>query len=274
MMSTDRRPNVTVPQLTLYKLGLGFIGLVVFTIVVATIVQAGHARDDQQAYKQANKMADKLNGWVDKEQDIPNSLAAAGIQNTTSAITYQKLSTQRYKFCINYRSANSGGFSQTIFSSLYGSRYENGMTDPSYEDVGLYLSPYYHKGLNCQTVKPSFADSSNSSSSSSTTPAAQPFTKNADGSYTVCGVNTNYYDGEGHVTQGPPATPGSISISSDAYPYVGSRLLFIFSAGSKEFDEKCNPLIPADLTVGSTVAAFSITSPNTSATTVFLKRSF
>jgi hypothetical protein len=101
----------------------------------------------------------------------------------------------------------------------------------------------------------------------------QPFVKNSDGSYTVCGIKTNSYAIENTIV------PSSAS-RSDGAPIIDvGNELFVFSAGSKAFDEQCNPLAHTDLKVGDKVDVFDIVYPWSPGTplkpmvSIFLKRS-
>lgn len=249
--------------LTRYKIGLAAIGLLALGLFIAALVQANATKQDDHTYQEANKIAEQLDNYITDQQTVPASLAAAHITHVPAAVSYRKSSAKQYVFCVRYQTASS---SRTLLSELNGYRYY--ATDSSPYNM-VYLTADHHAGKNCQTVQPEFTGSG--ATNSTVTP---PFVKNADGSYTVCGVHTNYFDGEGHVLQGPPTTPGAISISSTSYPYVGSRLLFIISPASQEFDENCQPLTPTDLQAGNTVSVFDITSPNAPATSIFLKRSY
>jgi hypothetical protein len=101
----------------------------------------------------------------------------------------------------------------------------------------------------------------------------QPFVKNSDGSYTVCGVKTNSYATESTIIPSSVNRPDGAPIID-----VGNEL-FVFSAGSKAFDEQCNPLTRADLKIGDKVDVFDIVYPWQPGTplkpmvSIFLKRS-
>lgn len=262
--------------LTRYKIGLAVLGFLTIGFFVIMIVQANMTGQDDRTYRRANQIARNLNDYVDKNRKIPESLATVTNDDQPTDITYRRLSADKYAFCVRYRAASSNlnsGIGRIFSPQFHGyGYYEDLSYYNSYDDSVLYLNENHRAGLNCQTVRPQFADSKTQTTDVSVKPAA--FTKNTDGSYTVCGVHTNYFDGEGHVLEGPPTTPGAVSISSNSYPYVGNRLLFMISPASQEFDESCKPLTPADLNVGSTVAVFDITSTNASATSIFLKRSY
>lgn len=149
-----------------YKIGLGVVGLFTLILLIVVVVGAGNYKHDNDLFQQASSAANKLNNYVNNNQTIPSSLSAAGVNNTSSDIAYTKLSDTSYRFCVNYK-GNYNGFSaaqveQQILSSAYGT----GSTGQSAygDNTALYLNPYFHKGENCQTVKPMIYPSSSSSS--------------------------------------------------------------------------------------------------------------
>lgn len=127
----------------------------------------------------------------------------------------------------------------------------------SYNFCVVYRTAYvipYHKGKNCQVSNVYI----------------QPFIKNADGSYTVCGIKTNYYVNDGYVIPSTLRAPDVIDISDQ---------IFIFSADSRAFNENCDELKHSDLHGGDKVDVFDITYPldasgniTRGATSIFLKR--
>lgn len=247
-----------------YRLGFGILWLFSLVVLIVVLTQAGAVRHDNQLYRRADTISTKLNDYTDGYHKVPASLAAARITNVPSAITYRKLSAKSYRFCVNYRSASSDYNSTRALDRLYGESTSDGEGTAD-KSTYLYIDLYHPKGVVCQTVSPNLATDSDTTS---TTVSTDPFTKNSDGSYTVCNVHTNYFDGQGHVLQ---VLPGSISISALSYPYAGDRQLFMISPSSQFFDTNCKPLTAADIHPNDSLDVFDITSPTSSAVSIFLK---
>jgi len=181
-------------QRALNKYKIGLLVMAVFTLVLSIIVlaQASATKQDVQTYKDASKVADKLNDYVDSH-GVPSSLQAARITDVPESVTYTKLSRDSYKFCVNYKAA-SGGFDATdVETSLLTAAYGGGSSAyddyySKYQPSSLYLETSHKKGENCQTVKTydytsyyddySTDDSSSSSSSSSTSDSSCKYKAN------------------------------------------------------------------------------------------------
>jgi|GEM_PF-2039026 len=143
-------------KLLKYQLGLLVLGLLTIGLVVVVLVQAGATKRDTTVYQQANKVADKLNSYVESAGTVPESLAAAGISRPDAAISYQKLSASSYRFCVTYR-ANSSDFDPSAVADTLATAgaLGSGLTtwDTS-SDSYLTVSAAHHRGANCQTIKP------------------------------------------------------------------------------------------------------------------------
>lgn len=142
-------------QLVKYQIGLAVIGVFALVMLIIVVVRAGGIKHDNETYEKANKIATKLDSYVTSKGTPPNSLADAGINDVPEEVTYKKLSSTRYEYCVDY-SSNGDGYSSTyianqLFSSSQSSQDygQSSSVDSSY----LYLSPVHHKGKNCQTVK-------------------------------------------------------------------------------------------------------------------------
>lgn len=134
-----------------YKAGLGVVGLFTFVLLLILLAQSGATRHDKNAYKHADKVANQLNDYTDTHDTVPSSLSDIGAQDVPD-ISYTKLSSQRYQFCITYKkSGNNYNASQKIVDWYYGDG--DYSYEPSEDDGYLYLSQHHHKGENCQTVK-------------------------------------------------------------------------------------------------------------------------
>lgn len=107
---------------------------------------------------------------------------------------------------------------------------------------------YYHKGMNCQTNRVYI----------------QPFIKNSDGGYTVCGVKTTSFVAEGRIVPPTFKTPNVIDVNNQ---------IFVYLPESKAFDENCTQLGQANLHIGDKVDVFDIVrSSNQAAVPIYLKR--
>ncbi len=158
-----------------YKIGL--LVLVVFSLLLVIIVvtQASATKQDSDTFKTANGIADKLNNYITTANTVPTSLTAAGVQQVPGTISYQKLSDASYQFCINYKTSTTNFSASTVETNLLtsaigGSSYSS---PSSGSNSQLYLDGTYHKGQNCQIVKPLLTFSSSSSSNN----ASDPFAK-------------------------------------------------------------------------------------------------
>lgn len=234
--------------------------------------QAGAHKQDAKTQKAANAIADKLDNYVDNNEKVPSSLAAAGIRNVPPAIRYTKKTADIYEFCITYESSDSGSGVAGAAQSFLMTGSLSGEDLSGYTD--LVINPVYHKGKNCQLINTEVTSQSSGNTNTQTTQTQTPYVKNSDGSYTVCGVKTNYFETEGHVTRADTPPSASISLNATSGPFVGAYQLVLLSQGSQIFDESCNALQPSDLQVGNTVDVFTITSPNASAVSILLKRSY
>ncbi len=276
-MSAKRGGSVINP-LAKYRIGLAVLAF--FTLVTFAVVldQAGAHKQDLKTQEAANAIATKLNNYVDGQEKVPPSLAAAGIKDVPPSISYVKQSADIYDFCVTYKSSGGGsglvGAAQSFLAtgSLAGTEYSG------YSD--LEINPVYHAGKNCQLVNTEISSLNGSSASTQTqtqtqTQATQtPYVKNSDGSYTVCGVKTNYFEAEGHITRADTPPSSSISLNATSGPFIGAYQLVLISPASQVFDESCDTLQPAALQVGDTVDVFTITSPDANAVSILLKRSY
>lgn len=152
-----------------YKIGLAIIGVFALGIVVMVVVQAGTTKQDNDTYKQASKIATKLESYVSSHDRIPESLTQIGGPAAPSSVTYHKLSEAKYEFCVTYK-ADSSGFDATSLgtdlatTALTGipSGYSGSSSSDTPESSYLYLNSTHHKGKNCQTIKPYIYNTSSS----------------------------------------------------------------------------------------------------------------
>ena len=248
-----------------YKIGLAVVGLFTIGLIVFVVMQSSAAKQDKQTTQAASSIADKVNNYVDARGKVPDSLAAAGVHNAPSTITYQKLTDSKYRFCITYRASGGSGAVtdfETRLSDATGidGGYPSADVSSS-DDQGILVIPDAHnKGTNCQTVTTYVAS----------TPAS-PVSSDAQGQNTVCGVKTDYYDANGAITVVDlTGTNPFVTVASQA-AFGTMTLSFEVSPDSKIFDTSCNQLSASDLHVGDTVGVYDIVSPTTSSVSIFLK---
>lgn len=137
-----------------YQLGLAIIGVFTLVVVGLVFVQASATKQDAATDKRANEIADKLNEYVSARDTIPASLSEASITDVPASITYTKVSSDSFKFCINYKSTSSNFDTSSVALSLA----TGGKVDPGGYDFSsksyLYVPTSHHKGENCQTISP------------------------------------------------------------------------------------------------------------------------
>lgn len=140
-------------SLNKYKIGLAVIAVFVFGLVVYVAIQASAAKEDNQTYKKATKIADKLNTYT-LTKSAPSSLSAIGITDVPDTISYTRLSSTRYKFCVTYKSDSSGFDASSVENQLLYSAYGSDSSyNSDYESSYLYLESTHKKGENCKTIK-------------------------------------------------------------------------------------------------------------------------
>jgi type II secretory pathway pseudopilin PulG len=153
------------PRLFKYQVGLAVIGLLSFVLLIVVAVKADAVKQDRQTYKAADKVATRLDNYVNDKNRVPNSLEGAGIMDVPDNVDYQKLSTTRYKFCVTYRTDSGKGSDYLLMQLLTGGQANDYYTDNSnYDSYGLYLEERHHKGENCNYVK-TYVDDYNDSNS-------------------------------------------------------------------------------------------------------------
>ncbi|HSW80055.1 MAG TPA: hypothetical protein VLG47_04740 [Candidatus Saccharimonadales bacterium] len=186
-----------------YKVGLAVIGIFVVGVAIFVMMQAGNTKKDADTDKAANKIADKLNSYIENNQTIPDTLRTAGVADVPATITYTKLGSSSYKFCVTYK-ANSSGFDATSAvldaTSGYPAGESSDSLNQSYTKYSLYIDPTHHKGENCQTIKPiiyqtnpsicNYQYGSSTSSNAIACPAInQPIYTPATNTSSVCAYN-------------------------------------------------------------------------------------
>jgi hypothetical protein len=144
-----------------YRIGLIVIALLVVSLAGYTLYLGQKGKQDLKTEEKANEVAEKLNIYVNKNGEIPESIDEIGVSNIPSTIKYEKLTDETYEFCVTYQNEKgygSGyGYSpmSLLTGSLYGAAYSMSDTEDSdYERSYLYLDYTHKKGENCQTIRP------------------------------------------------------------------------------------------------------------------------
>lgn len=150
-------------KLLKYKIGLLVMGLFVIGAMIFLIMQASATKSDTETYKNADKTASALNDYIDQKQAIPDSLNAAKITYDTETVAYTKISAEKYKFCVTYKTDSGSIDGTSLISAVMYAGFSGGVSgdydsSDDYESSSLYISNYYKKGENCQTVSPYLYD--------------------------------------------------------------------------------------------------------------------
>lgn len=141
--------------LSKYKIGLLVLTLFAVAMTVLVLIQAGSTKTDTNTNNAASNIADTLNNYVDSNNVIPTTLAEAGVKHVPSTISYQKLSDSSYKFCVTYKGSSSGFDASGVASDLVTGSLSSDFSSPN-DNTELNIDSTYHKGVNCQTVQPSY----------------------------------------------------------------------------------------------------------------------
>jgi len=142
-------------SLAKFKLGLIIIGGFVIVLLVMVVTQASATKQDNNTYNRAGSIADTLNNYVDTKNTIPESLVAAGIYDAPATISYQKLSSSKYRFCVDYKTSASDFDVTNVEDNIIdpSSQANNSAVD-SQTNTDLFIDTSHHKGQNCQVVQP------------------------------------------------------------------------------------------------------------------------
>lgn len=146
-----------------WRYGLWALYLISALLLVYVVVQGARSKQDQVTYKKADEIATKLDSYISRKQEIPESLSVLNISDLPSTISYTKRSSEKYTFCATYKSA-SGESMPSMTSPLmwllapsYMANYDSGSSSVRYDTsdaTALYISQDHKAGQNCQTVKP------------------------------------------------------------------------------------------------------------------------
>ncbi len=142
-----------------YRLGLLGLGIFTLVLLIVLVVQATGAKQDNTTSQKAQEVADKLNDYTASHNGVPASLDSLKVSNVPSTISYAKLSSTSYKFCVTYKSASQDFGVSNITDGLTGAGLNSlgqgspGSTSFDYGSSGyLYLPSTHKKGQTCQTI--------------------------------------------------------------------------------------------------------------------------
>lgn len=149
-----------------YYLGLLIIGLLTIGLAAYVINVGMQGKQDKQTYDKAQEIAEKLNDHISKEQEIPATLSEIDVSDAPGSISYEKLSSKQYKFCVTYKTSRgygTGDITSTLTGAALSGMYGGSLDyESNYESSRLYIPYTYEKGENCQTIKPTIYDFSDS----------------------------------------------------------------------------------------------------------------
>jgi type II secretory pathway pseudopilin PulG len=232
-------------KLFYYKVGLGVIGLFTLGIFIFAVVQGAGAKQDTQTDKAAQKIASKLNDYVDNNQRIPKTLAEADIHENTAHITYTKISDEKYKFCVDYKTASedyTSSVESVVGRGLYGgvSSSSSSPSSSSEDQYSLYIGTSHKKGQNCQTVAPYIYSASSDSSDSSLNIGSS----SSDASACPDKLYPNDVSFTGAVTNVDYATDASQDVTITIKPDSGAaeKKFTVKPDAANIYDDSCNSI--------------------------------
>ena len=227
-----------------YYIGLLVIGFITLCLAGYIGILGVQTRQDIETEKKAMRIADQLNAYTDRNATLPKDLATAGVGDVPKTVSYQKLTAETYKFCVNYK--QSKGYASTDITStitnaatskLYGF---SGDIAPDYQSTYLYVGSSHEKGENCQTIKPYMYSSSYNSSA-----ASEP--------YKICETAYDYWWSFLKVTS---VTPRSGNTNAVLYTDDSTNRSVELDAGVKVFDHDCKAIALSDLHAGDFVDVY------------------
>ena len=186
----------TPKGITKYYIGFGVLMLVLVFAVTYVFSEAGAAKTDKQTDKTVEQISNKLESKIATTGEIPASLQAAGVSDPASTVTYTRLSTTKYKVCVEYKTASSGfdaGWGSLLLGGAFSSANQPSFnSDHTYFDSTVEFN--HKKGQNCQTVTPySYNSNYNGFSSFSKTASSiceNPAVDLVNGDLTVSRIDT------------------------------------------------------------------------------------
>jgi len=140
-----------------YYIGFFVLLAVCLGCLVYVVSQGASAKTDKATDKVVEQFSNKFDQFSYNGGALPVSLAAAGIKDAPSTVTYTKISGTKYKVCFDYKTA-AGGFDAGWTAILLGGLGAGGQSssDNNSLDNGSYFNSdvefNHKKGENCQTV--------------------------------------------------------------------------------------------------------------------------
>ena len=139
----------------LVALSLGLVGF--------TLAAGKDSKKDEETSKKVDSVSNKLMDYIYQKGRLPSSFEEADIKNVPSTIRYERLDSERFKFCVYYDKAGSS-FDAGPLALLTGLIFRAQPVDETSQDgekayLDSYTLVYVHKkGDNCQTIKPGALD--------------------------------------------------------------------------------------------------------------------
>lgn len=137
-----------------WRFGIAVLLVVVLGLLGYVLYLGVQGKQDKATLRTAQTVADKLNGYVNSTQKVPDSLNQAGIKDVPSTISYTKKSSSSYEFCVTYKTANidvgsdvQQGLTSAATNRMLGSG-ASGLTSSQ-----LAVNATHKAGKQCQTVK-------------------------------------------------------------------------------------------------------------------------
>jgi hypothetical protein len=180
-----------------YYIGLIVLGIITLGLAGYIISKGISGKQDKQTHTRANEIASDLTDYVFAKDEIPADLAAAGIKDVPSTVTYTKKDATSYEFCVEYKTAKTSVFSDATsaltgaaFGGLsgYGSSFSSDASSTT--STYLYIPTSHAAGKNCQTITPNIGNTYLDSGSSSD--SLESFDSSAYDQY--CEPTNDYYE--------------------------------------------------------------------------------
>jgi|GEM_PF-2803817 len=138
-----------------YRIGFAVLGVFTLVLFIVVIVQASGTKQDNQTYKKATEVANKLNDYTGSHP-APTDLSNIGVSDIPSTIAYKKITDSSYKFCVTYKSKSANFSASDVETGLLTGSASSSADNFSSDSTAQYyltIDPSHDKGQNCQTIK-------------------------------------------------------------------------------------------------------------------------
>ncbi len=182
-----------------WVMGIRLLLGLVLVLLIFVLYRGISSKQDRQTFQKASSIAAQLNSYTDSKFKVPNSLAAVGAKDVPSTITYTKLSSTTYRFCVTYKYSNkdvTGKVASDVTSATSG--LSSSANEPTFSGgdgsapFDLTIESNYKAGQNCQKIDVGF-DTTPATPYTSTTPltgnSTTPSTGNTDSSGNSTGTS-------------------------------------------------------------------------------------